>query len=112
MLNHTNKAGKNGSIGDALEKADVFIGLSTGGIVSRQMIGKMNRDSIVFALANPTPEIMPEEAKAGGARVIATGRSDYANQVNNALSFPGVFRGALDVRAKRINPEMCLAASH
>ena len=112
MAIYTNKEGKKGGIADALEKADVFIGLSTGGIVSRQMVERMNSDAVVFALANPTPEIMPEEAKAGGARVIATGRSDYPNQVNNALSFPGVFRGALDSRAKKMNGEMYLAAAH
>ena len=112
MALYTNKEGKKGGIADALEKADVFIGLSTGGIVSRQMVERMNSDAVVFALANPTPEIMPEEAKAGGARVIATGRSDYPNQVNNALSFPGVFRGALDSRAKKMNGEMYLAAAH
>ncbi|AFM42852.1 malic enzyme [Desulfosporosinus acidiphilus SJ4] len=101
-----------GSLSDAFRGADVFIGVSAPGIVTPEMVASMNKDSILFALANPTPEIMPEEAKAAGARVIGTGRSDYPNQVNNVLAFPGIFRGALDVRATEINEEMKLAAAY
>lgn len=101
-----------GTLADALVGADVFIGVSAPGIVSQAMVSSMNKDSILFAMANPTPEIMPEEAKAAGARVIGTGRSDFPNQVNNVLAFPGIFRGALDVRAKEINEEMKLAAAY
>lgn len=92
--------------------ADIFIGVSAPGIVSQDMVRSMNPDAILFAMANPTPEIMPDEAKAAGARVIGTGRSDFPNQVNNVLAFPGIFRGALDVRATEINEEMKLAAAH
>lgn len=101
-----------GSLSDAIRGADVFIGVSAPGIVTPEMVASMNKDSILFAMANPTPEIMPEEAKAAGARVIGTGRSDYPNQVNNVLAFPGIFRGALDVRATEINEEMKLAAAY
>ncbi len=107
----TNPQGKSGTLADLLVGADVFIGVSAAGIVSTEMIRTMNEDAIVFACANPTPEIFPEDAKAGGARVIATGRSDYPNQINNVLAFPGVFRGAFDVRASDINDEMKLAAA-
>lgn len=107
----TNPQGKSGTLADLLVGADVFIGVSAAGIVSTEMIRTMNKDAIVFACANPTPEIFPEDAKAGGARVIATGRSDYPNQINNVLAFPGVFRGAFDVRASDINDEMKLAAA-
>ena len=100
-----------GSLEDAMEDADVFIGLSAPGIVSEEMVESMADDPIVFALANPEPEILPEDAKAGGAFITATGRSDFENQVNNSLAFPGVFRGALDVRASDINEEMKIAAS-
>ncbi|MDF2592228.1 MAG: malic enzyme [Clostridia bacterium] len=108
----TNKNKKTGSLSDALIGADVFIGVSAPNVVSEQMIAKMSKDSIVFAMANPTPEIMPDLAKIAGARVIGTGRSDFPNQVNNVLAFPGIFRGALDVRAKDINEEMKIAAAY
>ena len=91
--------------------ADVFIGTSAPGLVTTDMVRTMNRDAILFACANPTPEIFPEDAKAGGARIISTGRSDYPNQINNVLAFPGIFRGAFDVRASDINEEMKLAAA-
>lgn len=108
----TNPDNLQGTLADALVGADVFIGVSAPGIVSQDMVRAMNKDSILFAMANPTPEIMPEEAKAAGARVIGTGRSDFPNQVNNVLAFPGIFRGALDVRAKEINEEMKIAAAY
>ena len=108
----TNLSMQKGRLADLLVGADVFIGVSAPGIVGREMIASMNKDAIVFACANPIPEIFPEDAKAGGARVISTGRSDYPNQINNVLAFPGVFRGAFDVRASDINDEMKLAAAH
>ncbi len=108
---HTNPKGIKGSAGDALNGADVFIGLSGPGVVSLKDIQSMNPDPIVFAMANPTPEIQPEEA-ASYVRVMATGRSDYPNQINNSCCFPGLFRGLLDVRASRVNDDMKLAASH
>ncbi|QLY78923.1 NAD(P)-dependent malic enzyme [Clostridium intestinale] len=108
----TNPNKLKGSLADALVGADVFIGVSAPGIVSQAMVRSMNNDSILFAMANPTPEIMPNEAKAAGAKVIGTGRSDFPNQVNNVLAFPGIFRGALDVRAKEINEEMKIAAAY
>jgi malate dehydrogenase (oxaloacetate-decarboxylating) len=108
---NTNAKGLKGSAGDALAGADVFIGLSGPGVVSLKDIQKMSRDPIVFAMANPTPEIQPEEAGAH-VRVMATGRSDYANQINNSCCFPGFFRGMLDVRASRVNDEMKLAAAY
>lgn len=108
----TNPDNIKGTLADALVGADVFIGVSAPGIVSQAMVRTMNKDSILFAMANPTPEIMPDEAKAAGARVIGTGRSDFPNQVNNVLAFPGIFRGALDVRAKEINEEMKIAAAY
>lgn len=107
----TNKRGVRGSLADALVGADVFIGTSAPGIVTREMVQSMNKDSIIFACANPVPEIFPEEAKAGGAKVVVTGRSDYPNQINNVLVFPGIFRGAFDVRAKDINEDMKKAAA-
>ncbi|HLG22159.1 MAG TPA: malic enzyme-like NAD(P)-binding protein, partial [Candidatus Manganitrophaceae bacterium] len=107
----TNPRKIKGRLEEALEGADVFIGVSSGGALSPSAIKKMSRDPIVFALANPTPEIMPEEAE-GSARIMATGRSDYPNQINNVLAFPGIFRGALDVRASEINQAMNLAAAH
>ena len=107
----TNKYGKSGSLADALKGADIFIGVSAPGIVSEEMISSMNKDAIVFAMANPVPEIMPEKALAAGAAVVGTGRSDYPNQVNNVLAFPGIFRGALDARAPQITEEMKLAAA-
>ncbi|MDR0924812.1 MAG: NAD-dependent malic enzyme, partial [Hungatella sp.] len=108
----TNPDQLKGDLKDALKGADVFIGVSAPGIVSKEMVSSMNRDAILFAMANPTPEIMPEEAKEAGARVIGTGRSDYPNQVNNVLAFPGIFKGALEVRAREINEEMKLAAAY
>jgi malate dehydrogenase (oxaloacetate-decarboxylating) len=108
----TNPANIKGNLSHALVGADVFIGVSAPGIVTSEMVKSMNKDSIVFGMANPTPEIMPEEAKAAGAKVAGSGRSDYPNQVNNVLVFPGLFRGALDVRAKEINEEMKLAAAY
>ncbi len=107
----TNKERVVGSLKDAIKGADVFIGASVPNIVDSKMVKSMNDDAIVFALANPIPEIMPEEAEKGGARIIGTGRSDYPNQINNLMGFPGIFRGALDVRALKINEEMKIAAS-
>ncbi len=111
MAEVTNLEGVTGSIADALVDADVFIGVSAPGTVTTEMVRTMNRDAIVFACANPTPEIFPEDAKAGGAAVVSTGRSDYPNQINNVLAFPGIFRGTFDVRASDINEEMKMAAS-
>ena len=111
MAKITNLEKKRGSLADMLVGADVFIGVSAPGMVTPEMVKTMNKDAIIFACANPTPEIFPDDAKAGGARVIATGRSDFPNQINNVLAFPGIFRGAFDVRAKDINDEMKLAAS-
>ena len=111
MAEVTNLAGKQGSIADMLVGADVFIGVSGPGTVTTDMVKTMNRDAIVFACANPTPEIFPEDAKAGGAAVVSTGRSDYPNQINNVLAFPGIFRGTFDVRASDINEEMKMAAA-
>lgn len=108
----TNNELQTGSLSDALVGADIFIGVSAPGIVSKEMISSMNKDSIVFAMANPVPEIMPELAKEGGAKVVGTGRSDFPNQVNNVLAFPGIFKGALSVRAADINEAMKLAAAN
>ncbi len=108
----TNHEHLTGTLSDALKGADVFIGVSAPNIVSAEMISTMNSGAIVFPMANPVPEILPEEAKKGGAVVVGTGRSDYPNQINNVLAFPGIFRGALDVRASDINDEMKMAASH
>ncbi|MBU3958187.1 MAG: NAD-dependent malic enzyme [Nanoarchaeota archaeon] len=108
----TNRKKITGTVADALKGADVLIGVSGPNTVTREMISSMNGGAIVFAMANPVPEIMPAEAKAGGARIIATGRSDFPNQINNVLAFPGIFRGALDVRASDINEEMKHAAAH
>jgi malate dehydrogenase (oxaloacetate-decarboxylating) len=108
----TNPAGEHGGLSDAMKGADVFMGISAPNTVSVEMARSMSKGSIIFAMANPTPEIFPDEAREAGVAVIATGRSDFPNQVNNCLGFPGIFRGALDVRAKRINEEMKLAASH
>ena len=111
MAEKTNLEQKKGSLADMLVGADVFIGVSAPGQVTTEMVKTMNRDAIIFACANPTPEIFPEEAKAGGAKVISTGRSDYPNQINNVLAFPGIFRGTFDVRASDINEEMKVAAA-
>ena len=107
----TNLGKEKGSLADVVRGADVFIGVSAPGTLTTEMVRTMNKDAIVFACANPTPEITPEDAKAGGARIIATGRSDYPNQVNNVLAFPGVFRGTFDARARDINEEMKMAAA-
>ena len=107
----TNLEKQQGSLADALKGADIFIGVSAPGLVTREMVRSMNPDPIIFACANPTPEIFPDEAKAAGAAVIATGRSDFPNQVNNVLAFPGIFRGTFDVRASDINEEMKMAAA-
>ena len=111
MLQWTNLQDMKGVLADALVGADIFLGFSRPGMVTKEMVQTMNRDAIIFACANPTPEIFPEEAKAGGAKVISTGRSDYPNQINNVLVFPGVFRGTFDVRAKDINEDMKMAAA-
>ncbi|QZA34293.1 NAD-dependent malic enzyme [Hydrogenibacillus sp. N12] len=108
----TNRSRRTGGLAEALDGADVFIGVSVGGSLTKDMIARMNERPIIFALANPVPEIMPEEALAAGAAVVGTGRSDYPNQVNNVLAFPGLFRGALDVRATTINEKMKVAAAH
>ena len=111
MAQVTNLEKQAGSLADVIVGADVFIGVSAPGTLTTEMVKTMNKDAIVFACANPTPEIFPEDAKAGGARVISTGRSDYPNQVNNVLAFPGIFRGTFDVRASDINEEMKMAAA-
>ena len=111
MAQRTNPDQTPGTLAEKLVGADVFIGTSAPGLVTRLMVETMNRDAIIFACANPTPEIFPEEAKAGGARIVSTGRSDYPNQINNVLAFPGIFRGVFDVRASDINEEMKLAAA-
>jgi malate dehydrogenase (oxaloacetate-decarboxylating) len=110
IIDKTNKNHKTGLLADAMKNADVFIGVSAGHIVSKEMVASMNKDAIVFAMANPTPEIEREDALAAGARIVGTGRSDYPNQINNVLCFPGMFRGALDVKARAINDEMKKAA--
>ncbi len=112
MAQVTNPAKQSGSLADVLAGADVFIGVSAPNAVTTDMVKTMNRDAIVFACANPTPEIFPDDAKAGGAAVVSTGRSDYPNQINNVLAFPGIFRGALDARASDINDAMKIAAAH
>lgn len=111
MAEITNKEKIRGDLAHVMKGRDVFIGVSAPNVVTSSMVASMNKDAIVFAMANPTPEIMPEEAKKGGARVVATGRSDFPNQINNVLVFPGIFRGALDVRAKNISEEMKMAAA-
>ena len=112
MARITNPAKRQGSLTDVVKGADVFIGVSAPGMLTKEMVSTMARDAIIFACANPTPEIFPDEAKEGGARVIATGRSDYPNQINNVLAFPGIFRGAFDVAASQINEEMKIAAAN
>ncbi len=111
MMEVTNLSGKAGSLADALKGADIFVGVSAPNIVTKEMVASMNSDSILFAMANPVPEIMPEEAKLAGARIIGTGRSDFPNQVNNVIAFPGIFKGALEGRATQITEEMKLAAA-
>ena len=112
MLAVTNKYGERGTLVDVIKNKDVFIGVSAPNMVTREMVATMAKKAIVFAMANPTPEIFPDEAKAGGAFIVGTGRSDFPNQVNNVLAFPGIFRGALDVRAREINEEMKVAAAY
>ena len=112
MAEITNLEHKTGTLADAMVGADVFLGISAAGCVSEEMVRTMNRDAIIFAMANPTPEIMPDLAKKAGAAVVGTGRSDFPNQINNVLAFPGIFRGALDCRASDINEEMKVAASY
>lgn len=111
LAQETNKNKEKGQLADVMHNKDVFIGLSSAGAVKKEMVASMNKDSIVFAMSNPIPEIFPDEAKAAGARIVGTGRSDFANQVNNVLAFPGILRGALDVMAKDINEEMKIAAA-
>ena len=111
MAEVTNLERKSGKLADVIKGADVFIGVSAPGQVTKEMVQTMNKDAIIFACANPTPEIFPEEAKAGGAKIVSTGRSDYPNQINNVLAFPGIFRGTFDVRASDINEEMKMAAA-
>ncbi|MBQ9276213.1 MAG: NADP-dependent malic enzyme [Clostridia bacterium] len=111
LARKTNPRNVTGGLKEAMQNADVFIGVSVGGVASKDMVKSMNDDAIVFAMANPTPEIMPNEAYEAGAKIVATGRSDFDNQINNVLAFPGIFRGALDARASEINDEMKLAAS-
>jgi len=111
MVEITNPAGETGSLADALKNADIFVGVSAPNIVTAEMVSAMNKDSILFAMANPVPEIMPDVAKAAGARIVGTGRSDFPNQVNNVVAFPGIFKGALEGRATQITEEMKLAAA-
>ena len=112
MVEVTNLEGKKGTLADALKGADIFVGVSAPNIVTKEMVASMNRDSILFAMANPVPEIMPDLAKEAGARVVGTGRSDFPNQVNNVVAFPGIFKGALEGRATQITEEMKLATAH
>ena len=112
MAQVTNPAGETGSLSDAMRHADIFIGVSAPGIVTKEMVASMNKDSILFAMANPVPEIMPDLAKEAGARIVGTGRSDFPNQINNVVAFPGIFKGALEGRALQITEEMKLAAAH
>lgn len=111
LLKYTNKSGIDGTLEDIIQGADVFIGVSKAGLLTADMVKSMNKDAIIFALANPTPEIMPDEAKAAGAAIVATGRSDFPNQVNNAIAFPGIFRGALDNGVQKITDEHKIAAA-
>lgn len=111
MMEHTNLSGKTGTLADALKGADIFVGVSAPNIVTSEMVSSMNKDAILFAMANPTPEIMPDVAKKAGAKVVGTGRSDFPNQVNNVIAFPGIFKGALEGRATQITEEMKLAAA-
>ena len=112
MMEQTNLSGKTGTLADALKGADIFVGVSAPNIVTAEMVSSMNKDAILFAMANPTPEIMPDVAKAAGAKVVGTGRSDFPNQVNNVIAFPGIFKGALEGRAAQITEDMKLAAAH
>ncbi len=111
MMDVTNPEEKEGTLADAFHGADIFVGVSAPGIVTEEMVASMNRDAILFAMANPVPEIMPDLAKKAGAKVVGTGRSDFPNQVNNVVAFPGIFKGALEGRASQITEEMKLAAA-
>ena len=111
MTEVTNPAGETGTLADALKGADIFVGVSAPNMVTAEMVATMNKDAIIFALANPVPEIMPDVAKAAGAKVVGTGRSDFPNQINNVVAFPGIFKGALEGRAPQITEEMKLAAA-
>jgi len=111
LLEYTNKSGIDGSLEDILEGADIFIGVSKAGLLTADMVKSMDKDPIIFAMANPTPEIMPDVAREAGASIIATGRSDFPNQVNNALAFPGIFRGALDNHVTQITDKHKIAAA-
>ena len=112
MMKLTNLSHKKGSLADAMKGADIFVGVSAPGIVTEEMVASMNRDAILFAMANPVPEVMPDIAKKAGARVVGTGRSDFPNQINNVVAFPGIFRGALEGHARSITEEMKLAAAN
>ena len=112
IAKRTNRQKEHGGLADVIKGADVFIGVSKAGCLTQDMVRTMNRDAVIMAMANPVPEIMPNLAKEAGARIVCTGRSDFANQVNNLLAFPGIFRGALDVRASDINEEMKIAAAY
>lgn len=112
MARLTNKENLKGGLAEAIKGADLFVGVSAPNVLKEEMVKSMNKDAVVFAMANPTPEIMPDAAKKAGARVVGTGRSDFPNQINNVLAFPGIFRGALDCRAKEINDDMNVAASY
>ena len=112
MMEVTNLEGATGTLADALKGADIFVGVSAPNIVTKEMVSSMNKDAILFAMANPVPEIMPDAAKEAGARIVGTGRSDFPNQVNNVVAFPGIFKGALEGRARQITEEMKLAAAH
>jgi malate dehydrogenase (oxaloacetate-decarboxylating) len=111
LAEFTNRSGMKGTLKDVIRGADIFLGVSVAGLVSKDMIASMAKDPIAFPMANPVPEILPDEALAAGAKVVGTGRSDFPNQINNVLAFPGIFRGALDVRASDVNEPMKLAAS-
>jgi len=108
----SNRELKKGTLSDVIDGADVFIGVSAANVLTQDMVRRMAKDPIIFAMANPVPEILPHDAKAAGAAVVGTGRSDFANQINNVLAFPGIFRGALDVRARDINDAMLIAAAN
>ena len=112
MAQITNPNGETGILADAMKGADIFVGVSAPNIVSEEMVASMNKDAILFAMANPVPEIMPDVAKKAGAKVVGTGRSDFPNQVNNVVAFPGIFKGALEGRATQITEEMKLAAAY
>lgn len=111
LMEYTNLSNKDGNLSDALEGSDIFVGVSAPNLLTKEMVASMNKDSIIFAMANPIPEIMPDVAKAAGARIVGTGRSDFPNQINNVIAFPGIFKGALEGRAKQITEEMKLAAA-